>query len=98
MCSMLTGMNGLPGHWMVLLCWISWGEGILGPTGVDHRLSRSGLPASWVVLRAGFRVLSFHSMKPFDWGKWGEEVVWSICCHCKNCVNSSDAKGGTLLV
>ena len=96
---MLTGVDGLPGHWMVLLCKISMAEGILGLMGVDcrsRRRSSSDLPAFCIVFRAVFRVLTCQSMKPLYWGKCGEEVVWSMCCHCKNCVNSSDVKGGPL--
>ena len=35
--SMQAGLNGLPGHWMVLLCGISWSEDLLGLMGVDCR-------------------------------------------------------------
>ena len=28
----------------------------------------------------------------------GEEVVWLICWHCRNCLKSLDTKGGPLLV
>ena len=37
------------------------------------------LPASWVVLRVVFRVLTCHSIKPLDQGKRGEDVVWLMC-------------------
>ena len=57
-----------------------------------------GLPVSWVMLSVVFRVLTCLSMKLLDWGKCGEEVVWSMHCHCRNCMNSSDAKGGPLSV
>ena len=38
--SMSTGMDGLPGYWMVLLCRIFLGKGILGPVGVNCKSSR----------------------------------------------------------
>ena len=74
---MSTGVNGLPRHWMVLLCRISWGEGILGMMGVDHRSRKRSsidLPVSWVVLSAVFRIFTWHSMKLFGSGK-----VWGRC-------------------
>ena len=51
--SMLTGVNGYQGNWMVLLCRVSQGDGMLGPMGVDCRSrnrSSNNLPASCVVL------------------------------------------------
>ena len=60
-CSMSTGVEGLLGCWRVLLCRISWGEGMLGPMGVDCRSRRSylsDLPASCVVLRMALMVLT----------------------------------------
>ena len=77
-CSMLTGVDDLPGCWIVLLWRISLGKGILRLIGVDCRSSRRSsidLPPSWVVLRVVFRVLTCLSMNPSDWGKCGEEVV-----------------------
>ena len=37
---MSMGIKGLPGHWIVQLCIISWGNGIFGATGVDCSSSR----------------------------------------------------------
>ena len=92
--SMLNWVDGLPECWIILLWRISLGEGIFGPIGVDCRSSRSliDLPASWVVLRVVYRVLTYLLMNQLDWGKCGDEVVWSMGCHCRNCVISSDAK------
>ena len=59
--SMLTGVKGLPGYWMVLLCRISHGEGMLGLMGLDHRSRRrssSDLPVSCVVFSMVFRVFT----------------------------------------
>ena len=57
---MLTGSDGIPGHWIVLLCRISSGKGKLGPIRVDLRSSRtvsSGFLAGRAVLSAVFIVL-----------------------------------------
>ena len=86
-CSISTGVDGLPGHWIVLLWRIPLGKGIFGPIGVDCKSSRrspTDLPASWVVLRVVFKVLTSLSINPLDQGKCGEDVVWSMCCHCRN--------------
>ena len=69
---MLTGVDGLPGCWKVLLCRIFWGEGMLGLLGVRHRSSRrcsSKLCDSWVVLSAVLMVHTWHSMNPLDLGR-----------------------------
>ena len=61
-----------------MLLRISLGEGIFGPIGVDCRSSRRSsidLPASWVVLRVFFRVLTCLLMNLLEWGKCGDEVV-----------------------
>ena len=66
---MSTGMKGLPGHWIVWLCIISWGDGMLEAMGVDHSSNRSILrdvPSSFAVLRAVFSIFTCHSMNPFD--------------------------------
>ena len=94
--STLTRTEGSPGCWKVLLWKISWGEDMLGLNGIDWR-SNSSLSIvflkSWLVQSMIFRVLTWHSMSPLDWWKWGEEVMWSIWLHCKNCATSSDGKG-----
>ena len=72
----LTGWEGLPGHWMVLLCRISCGAGILGPIGVDWRSNRTVLRdlfAGKTVLSAVLMVLTCLSIKPLDLGKCGED-------------------------
>ena len=58
---MLMGVDGLVGHWSVLLCRISQGEGMLDPMGVDCRSRRSSLSdllASYIVLSAFLMVLT----------------------------------------
>ena len=72
---MSKGVKGLPGHLKVLLCRILWGEGMLGPMGVDYRSRMSSLgdlPASCVVLSVVLMVLIWHSMNSLDQGKWGK--------------------------
>ena len=79
--SMLTGVDNLPGWWIVLLWRIPLDKDIFRPMGVDFRSNRRSLmdlPVSWVMLRAVFRVLTCCSMKLWDWGKWGEDRVWSM--------------------
>ena len=36
------------------------------------------LPDYCVVLSVVLMVLTCHLMKPLDWGKWGEEVMWCM--------------------
>ena len=67
-------VDGLSGHLFVLLLRISLGVGIFGLMGVDHmsrRRSSREVLAPWLVLS----VLTCHSMKQLDQGKWGDEVV-----------------------
>ena len=55
--SMSTGIDGFPGHWMVLFCSISLGKDMLGLIGIDYRSSRrssSDFPVTCVVLRMVF--------------------------------------------
>ena len=62
---------------MVLLCRISCGVGMFDPMGVDLRSSRTDsrdFLAGKAVWRAVLIVLTCLSMKPFDLGKWGDEV------------------------
>ena len=96
----LTGVDGLPGHCIILLCIISVGEGIFGSMGVDCRSSRSSsnVLASWLVLRVVLSVFTCNSMKPLNWQKWGEDLVWSMCWCLRNSSNSLEAEGGQLSV
>ena len=70
---MSTGVDGLPGRWMVLLCRIFHGEGIWGLIGVNFRSSRrssNDLCDSWMVLNAVLMVHTWHSVNTLDLGKW----------------------------
>ena len=99
--SMMTGVEGILGNWKILLYRISLVEGMLGPVGVEHRFRRSSsidLPDSCVVLSAVLMVLTCHSIKSLDKGKWGKEVMWSMWLHCRSWESSSDVKGGPLSV
>ena len=44
----------------------------------SRRRSLSDLPASFAVLSVVLMVLTWCTMNPLDWGKWGEEVIWSM--------------------
>ena len=62
---------------------ISWGEGRLGPMGVDWSVWRRWsmeMPDDLVVDREVFMVLICHSIKPLDLGYKGEVVMWSMPC------------------
>ena len=79
--SMLIGVNGLPGHWMVQMCIISWGDGMLGAMTVDcssKRIALRDILASLAVLRAVFSIFTYHLMKLLDQWKCGDEVMWSM--------------------
>ena len=81
--SMLTGTEGLLGCWKVLLCRISWGEGMLGLVGVEWMSrSRSSMVflESWVVLSMVFSILTWHSMNPLDLEKWGKRLCGLYDC------------------
>ena len=72
---------------------------MLGPMGVDCRSrSRSSrlFLESWDVLNTVLMVQTYHSIKPLDLVKWGEEVTWCMWWHCRNCANSSEVKGEPL--
>ena len=75
------------------------GEGKLGPMGVEcnvcSRLSMEVFGVC-VVAKEVFMVLIFLSIKPFDLGYKGDEVMWSMACNVKNCEKGSDEKGGPL--
>ena len=95
--SILMGLDDVHGHCVILLCRISLGKGIFAPMGVDCRSSRRSswdVPVSWLVLT----YLTCCSMKPLDQKKWGEDVVWLVCWHWRNCWNLLEAKGGPLAV
>ena len=65
---MLTGMEGLSGHWIVQLCIISKGNGMLGAIRVDCSSSRRVLRdvlVSLAVLGAVFSIFTCHSKNPF---------------------------------
>ena len=97
--SMSTSWEGLPGLWMVLSCRISHGAGILGPIGVECRSNRTvsrGFLVGKAVFSAVLMVLTCLLMKPFDLGKWGNEVWCSMQWYIRNSVSSSDANGGPL--
>ena len=71
MSSMLTGCDGLPGRFSVLLCNISLGDGRCGPIGCVLMLSsRSSIDCfdSWHVDSAVLMVLIWRSINPFDLG------------------------------
>ena len=75
------------------------GEGRLGPMGVERNVcnmwSKDKLD-DWEVVKDVFMVLICHSMKPFDLGYKGEEVMWSMAWDDKNCEKGSEEKGGPL--
>ena len=50
----------------------------------------------WEVVKTVFMVLIYHSMKPFDLGYKGDEVMWSMAWDDKNCEKGSEEKGGPL--
>ena len=56
------------------------------------------LLAGEAVLRAVLIVLTCLSIKPFDLGKWGEDVWCAMLWPMRNSASSSDAKGGPLSV
>ena len=78
---------------------ISQGEGRLGPMGVECNVcnmwSKDRLD-DWEVVKDVFMVLICLSMKPFDLGYNGDEVMWSVAWDDKNCEKGSDEKGGPL--
>ena len=49
----------------------------------------------WTVVKV-FIVLICHSMKPFDLGQRGEDVMWSMACDDRNCEKGSEEKWGPL--
>ena len=92
---MSTGVDGLPSHWILWLCIYSQSDGMLGPMGVDHSSKRSILRdvlASLAVLRAFFSICTCCSMNLLDWWKCGDEVMCSMHCLCRNCLNSFAVK------
>ena len=81
----------------------SEGLGILEEIGVvrRHRRVRSGsFPSSFALMSAFFTVCTCLSMKPFDFGWMGEEVMWSkhhslansLNCLAENCGPLSDLR------
>ena len=93
---MSTGVDGLPGHWIVQLCSISQGNGMLGAISVDHSSKRSILmdvPASLAVPRAVFSIFTCHSMNPLDQWKCEDDVMWSVHYLSRNDSISSAVKG-----
>ena len=75
------------------------GEGRLGPMGVEcsvcNMWSKDKLD-DWAVVKEVFMVLICLSMKPFDLGYKGDEVMWSMPWDDKNYEKGSDEKGGPL--
>ena len=70
-------MEGCPGCSSVQLWRISWGEGRLGPIGIDLNVwSRCSMevPEALAVDREVFIVLIWHSIKSLDLGYRGNEV------------------------
>ena len=67
--------------------------------GVEHNVcnvwSKDRLD-DWEVVKDVFMVLICHSMKPFDLGYKGDEVMWSMAWDDKNCEKGSEEKGGPL--
>ena len=55
-----------------------------------------GIFDGWAVVEEVFMVLICLSIKPFDLGYKGDEVIWSIACNDKNCEKGLDEKGGLL--
>ena len=54
---------------------------MLDHMGVEHRSRCRSLMfflKSWEVLSMVLMVQTWHSMKPLDYGKWLEEVIWSL--------------------
>ena len=75
---MSTGVDHLPGCWIVQLCSISQGDGMSGAIGVDCSSKRSILRdvlAPLAVLRAVLSLFTCHFMNPLDWWKCGDEVM-----------------------
>ena len=82
--SMSVGLEGLPGNWMVWFCRISLWEGIWELIGIDCRsrsMSLRRVLMSLLVLRAVLIILTCHSVKLLDWGKWGKEVKCLNWCN-----------------
>ena len=50
----------------------------------------------WAVVKEAFMVLICLSIKPFDLGYKGDEVIWSMACNDKNCEKGSNEKEGPL--
>ena len=98
-CSKLIGVEGCPGLGSVQLRRISQGYGRLGPYGgrvhVCNIWSKDRLD-DWEVVKEVFMVLICLSIKPFDLGYKGDEVMWSIAWDDKNCKKGTDEKGGPL--
>ena len=81
------GVGGCPGLSCVLLCKISIGEERWDPISVDLKLRRRSsrdFPEELAVSKAVFLVLICLSIKPFDFGQWGDEVISSMYCDVRN--------------
>ena len=62
------------------LCKISLGDGRFGPIGVDlmhKRKSSKVFPEAVAVASDVFMVLNCLSIDPFDFGYWGDVLMWS---------------------
>ena len=75
------------------------GGGRLDSMGVECNVCNMGSKDrldDWKVVKEVFIVLICLSMKPFDLGYKGDEVMWSMAWDDKNCENGSHEKGGPL--
>ena len=64
------------------------GEGRLGPMGVDQSVCRRWsmkMFEDWAVVKEVFIALICLSIKPFDFGYRGDEMIWSMACDDRNC-------------
>ena len=50
----------------------------------------------WEIVKDVFMVLICLSMKPFDLGYKGDEVMWSMAWDDKNCKKGPEEKGGAM--
>ena len=75
------------------------GRGKIGSYGVEHSVCNMwsiDRLDDWAVVKEVFMVLICLSIKLFDLGYKGDEVIWSMACGDKNCEKGSDEKGGPL--
>ena len=83
------------------MCKIPLGDGRFGPIGVDlkHNMRSSKVfPEAVAVASDVFMVLTCLSITPFDFGKWGDVVMWSTLWFNINLANVSEANSCPLSV